>query len=158
LDEARDKVARSIANALGDIASSMDDLRVRIDRAAAAIHTALIVSASELEITALFVRAQEFIDRALLDARRQAAEVLTEAHAEAEWIVAEGHRRTRQLIAEAPLAAFVPAEAVQQLERTIESFSQSNSELTNELAHLHSGLTSGAGGTNPSEPWNETCV
>ena len=147
----RYETARTAATALADIARSMDDLRDRIDPAMEAINHALVVSTSEGEIGKLFVRAQEYVDRAVADAQRNAAQLLVDARAEAERIVAEGHQRARQLIEQAPFNALVPTEVLQQFERTIESFNRSNCELTNQLSRLRSTLAADATKTGPKD-------
>jgi hypothetical protein len=154
MGDLQEEFARSLANALGEIAFGMNDLTDRIDRAADAIEEAMIVRSSQVEIAKLFVRAQQFIDRAVREAQRQAAQMLAEAHAEAERIVAAERLHTQQLIVQAPLDSFVSAEAIQQVAQTIDSFTRSNSELTDELAQLRRGGEPAAEEQNQTEPRN----
>jgi cell division septum initiation protein DivIVA len=150
----RDVLTRSLANALGEIALTMNDLTDRIEQAADAIQKAMVVGASGLEIARLFVRAQQFIDRAIREAQREASRVLADAHAEAERIVAEERRHTRELLEQIPLSGLLPAEAVQQVARSIDTFTQSNSELTEELTQLRSERAQGDEGQGPQGPGN----
>jgi cell division septum initiation protein DivIVA len=150
-----DEVARAAANVLGEIARTSTDLSARIEDMAAAIRNALQSGTSVVGADNLFVQAQEFIDQCIAQAQQQAAQVLADAHAQADQIVKEGLERTRQLIGQAPLTAFMPTEAVQQLEQTIDSFSRSNSEVMNQFAKLrgrHGASEPEAQGPHSDEP------
>jgi cell division septum initiation protein DivIVA len=142
--DARYDTAQKAVTALSEMAKSIDDLRDRMDPAIAAVHHALVISTSEVEIGKLFARAQDFIDQAVAEAQQKAAQLLVDARREAERIVAAGHRHAAQLVEQARASASAPVEVIQQLERTIESFNRSNSELANQLAYLRSSLATTA--------------
>lgn len=147
-----DEVARATAGVLAEIAHATADLSGRIEQMSAAIEHALDSGASPFEVDKFFVQAQEFIDRCIAEAHRQAARVLADAHAQADQIVMEGLDRTRQLIGQAPLTAFMPTEALQQLEDTIDSFSQSNTELMSQLASLRERRRTDTSTSDPEGP------
>jgi len=150
----RDVLTSSLSNALGEIASTMNDLTDRIEQAADAIQKAMVVGASGLEIARLFVRAQQFIDRAIREAQREASRVLADAHAEAERIVAQERQHTRELLEQIPLSGLLPVEAVQRVAHSIDTFTRSNSELTEELTQLRSEQAPGDEGHSPQGPGN----
>jgi len=162
-------VARYASAALVEVSRAVVDLRGRLDETLALAQKAIAASANEVEVGGLFVRAQAYVDRAVRDAERHATEIVAEAHATASEIIAGAQREARVVMGQAGSFSPIPPEALEQLERTIDSFSRANKDLSNELAQLNSSLhqdihatvNSAAGngngskvGTEAEEPYN----
>jgi cell division septum initiation protein DivIVA len=137
----REPVPVSPANSLTEISRAAEELKIRSEAAIASMKRAIDLSVTEVEIGRLFVRAQAFIDQSVADAQLQASQILAEARATADGIVAQARQYAKGLTEEARQRPAMPLEAIQQLQRTIESFSRANSELKGELSQLHSTLT-----------------
>jgi len=135
------RAAAASPDAALDAATELfDELKVRLDVSVASVKPIMDASATEIEIGQLFARAQSFIDRSVAQAHEQAAQILAEARAKADAIVAEARQPATEVVDDAPRYQAILPEALQQLEKTINSFSRTNSELTHELSQLRSSL------------------
>jgi vacuolar-type H+-ATPase subunit H len=112
--------------------------RILADARATAERQSMKTSAAEIEIGRLFVRAEDFVNHAVAESQQRASQILADARATADRIVAEA----RQQAVEVAAPKAMPLQALQQFERTIDSFKRANGYLTRELAQLHSNLAS----------------
>lgn len=140
-DDARDEARRDQAQD-----DALDDARDEARGDTAAVSADLVPAANgpsanghEVEISGLFLRAQQYIHKVIAEAQHDATEIVAAAMAEAEDIVVAGRERARQIVQEAPAAGAdnaLPSETMQQLVRTIEILCRSNTELTREVTNL----------------------
>jgi hypothetical protein len=95
---------------------------------------------NEVKIGELFIKVQEYIDRATTEAEEQARNLIAEAEFEAGQIVAAAKEEAHRLISDARRPAGVPSGALAQLQVTIDGFARLNSELLRELTVLNQTL------------------
>jgi cell division septum initiation protein DivIVA len=138
--EERVSPVASQAAALEEISRATEVLRQRLEAVVASANRPVDPSTNETELGRLFVRAQSFVDHSVAEARRQASQILAEARTTADGIISEARQQAEEVLEDARRQPSIPLEVLQQLEKTIDSFSRTNSELTHELAELHSNL------------------
>ncbi len=128
----------SISDTVKYAASAMVALQEVLDRVDASVgrvHEDHEDRVAEARLGLLFIRAQEFTDRAMTRAR----EVLTAAEIEAAGIVAAAEDEATRLLREAEARQRDPV-LLAQLQSSIEIFNKVNEELLDELSSMHRSL------------------
>lgn len=138
----RRRDSASSAETLNEISRAAEELRQRLEDVLAQAHTPAVTSDDETELGQLFVKSQHFIDHSVADARREASTILDEARAGAARILEEARRQADELLEDARRQSSIPTEALEQLGKTIDSFSRANGDLAHELKQLQSALQS----------------
>jgi hypothetical protein len=142
--------AENAATALLEVSQAIDELKGRLEKAAHSVLQATNVNATELEMGKLFVRAQEFVDRAMRDAQLKATRIVAEARVTAGAIVEDARSQAKAIVEQANTIG-ISSDALRLLERTIDSFTRANSELSHELAELNSALNAQPTEAAPTE-------
>jgi hypothetical protein len=126
--------AVSAAQALAEVTRALGELKSQLDATVGFVKRAMSIENPQPEFKALFVRGQQFIERTTAEAQRQAYLILADARVEADRIVADARDRIREL---AGSYFAMSQEALQQVENDVDSFSQANTEVSQELISLN---------------------
>jgi cell division septum initiation protein DivIVA len=130
------------ANAeIHSIASAIEELQARLEKANSHLGHATALRDSELEIGRLFVEAQRFSESSISKLEQQIHEILLEAEAKASQILREATEEAHEIRRQAQEAAFVSNRAAQELQSAIAGFTVVNSALVSELNALNTMLT-----------------
>ncbi|MGA2520917.1 MAG: hypothetical protein ABSG81_08900 [Acidimicrobiales bacterium] len=139
-DHAFEAVGETVRHAAG----ALDGLKDLLERLESSITKAADNRRIEEQIGQLFVRAQDFVDRAIGEAEELGRNMLAEAEFEASRIVAAARDEASRLVIEAQNEAErtnkIPPEAVRQLQATIDGFGRVNNELLRELSALNRSI------------------
>jgi hypothetical protein len=138
----QDMAAGQMVDALVEISRCVDELRGRLDHVFYLIKQATVVTANEVEMGALFVRAQAFIEDTVSDVQKRASQILSDARANAYAILADAQSRADEIVygARAPLSA--QPNMSQHVSQVTDSVRRATDDLTNELAQLGATLRS----------------
>ncbi|MGH9030376.1 MAG: hypothetical protein ACRDV4_12280 [Acidimicrobiales bacterium] len=120
-------------HALTNVNREMELLKSELDSIVSLVRQALSLGAPQTEFESMFVRAQQFVERTVADAEQKRVEILTNAYIRADEVVAEARRHATDLAARASSYVVIAPQALEELERTIDSFTQANDELTREF-------------------------
>jgi chromosome segregation ATPase len=123
------------------IATAIEELQIRLERANGQLGQATAVRTTELEIGRLFVEAQRFSEKSLTKLEQQIQEILVEAESKAIQILREATEDAHEIRRQAQESASISARAAQELQAAISGFTVVNSALVNELTALNTMLT-----------------
>jgi vacuolar-type H+-ATPase subunit H len=123
------------------IATAIEELQNRLEKANSHLGHATALRDSELEIGRLFVEAQRFSESSISRLEEQIQGILLEAESKATQILREATEEAHEIRRQAQEAAFVSTRAAQELQSAIAGFTVVNSALVNELSALNTMLT-----------------
>ncbi len=126
---------------LHSIASTIEELQLRLEAANNRLSSVAEVETTEVEIGRLFVEAQRFSEDSLSKLERQIHEVLSAAEDKAKQILTEATEEALEIRRQAQEAAFVSTRTARELQSAIAGFTAVNIELVKELGALSSMLT-----------------
>jgi cell division septum initiation protein DivIVA len=135
---------------IGAIASAIEDLQSRLQRANEQLGQVAAVQTTEYQIGHLFVEAQRFSEEALSKLEMRIQEILVEAEAKASEILHEAAEEAQEIRRQAGQASLIPSRTAQELQSAIVGFARVNSELVEELNALNSMLAPMTGGNPPA--------
>jgi len=138
--DAEDEALEAVASSLESVASTMNHLTSQLTALTEAFGRTKTLRATEAEIGRLFVRAQEYVDDSIADARERARRIVAEAQDQAAHIIEQAQAQAAEIVEQARRQAILRPEAVAQLSNTIEGFSRMNVELVEELSRLRETL------------------
>jgi dsDNA-specific endonuclease/ATPase MutS2 len=131
----------SAGDEIKQIASAIEELQGRLERANEQLSQATAVQTTEIEIGRLFVEAQRFSEASLSRLEMQVHEIVLEAEAKAAEIIREATEEAQEIRRRAQQGSSVGAATAQELKTVIGSFASVNSELIKELNALNAMLT-----------------
>jgi cell division septum initiation protein DivIVA len=134
---------------IGAIASAIEDLQARLQRANEQLGEVAAVQTTEHQIGRLFVEAQRFSEEALSRLEMRIQEILVEAEAKATEILHEATEEAQQIRRQTGQSV-IPARTAQELQAAIVGFARVNSELVEELNALNAMLAPMSGAYAPS--------
>ncbi|MGO8864532.1 MAG: DivIVA domain-containing protein [Acidimicrobiales bacterium] len=123
------------------IASAIEELQGRLERANSQLSQATAVQTTEIEIGRLFVEAQRFSEASLSRLEMQVQEIVLEAEAKAAEIIREATEEAQEIRRIAQQGSPVGAGTAQELKTVIGAFASVNGELIKELNALNAMLT-----------------
>jgi cell division septum initiation protein DivIVA len=135
-----DAVVESASSEIGAIASAIEELQSRLERANEQLGQVAAVQTTEFEIGRLFMEAQRFSEATLSRLEMQIQEILVEAEAKAAEILREATEEAEKIRREAQQSSFIPARTAQELQSAIGGFASVNNELIRELNALNAML------------------
>jgi hypothetical protein len=143
-DDAFETVGQTVRHAAG----ALEGLRDILERLEFSITKAVDQRRNEEQIGELFIRAQEYVDRSIAETEERARIVVAEAEIEAGRIISVARDEARRLIEEGKRSTRLPADAVRQLQATIDGFGHVNRDLLRELTALSQTLGTEGRGTS----------
>jgi vacuolar-type H+-ATPase subunit H len=129
----------AVASAVTHVAMALDELKDQLEIANRRVGEVAAAQITEAELGRLFVRAAEFADTAIAEAEEEARQVVADARMNAEHILADARIEAESIIEEAQRPGMAPG-AAEQVQATIDGFTQINRELIKELAFLRDTL------------------
>jgi chromosome segregation ATPase len=141
--------ADAASSEIGAIASAIEDLQSRLQRANEQLGQVAEVRTTEYQIGHLFVEAQRFSEEALSKLEMRIQEILVEAEAKATEILHEATEEAQQIRRQAGQSSLIPARTAQELQSAIVGFARVNSELVEELNALNAMLAPMTGAYPP---------
>ncbi len=116
--------------AIAEVREAMAELKAQLDATVDFVKKAMATSVGpERDMSAMFIRAQQFIDRKVAETEDQVTRMLTDAHLASEGIVAEARRRAKELADRTNRFLVLSPDALDQLEESIDSFIRANNEV-----------------------------
>jgi vacuolar-type H+-ATPase subunit H len=129
----------AVASAVTRVAMALDELKDQLEIANRRVAEVAAAQITETELGRLFVRAAEFADAAIAEAEEEARQLVADARMDAEHILADARIEAESIIEEAQRTGMAPG-AAEQVQATIDGFTQINRELIKELAFLRDTL------------------
>jgi chromosome segregation ATPase len=131
----------SAGSEIKQIASAIQELQGRLERANNQLGQVAAVQTTEIEIGRLFVEAQRYSETAMSKLEIQVQEILVEAEAKANEIIREATEEAEEIRRRAQQASAIPGRTADELKSVIAGFANANAELTKELNALNALLT-----------------
>jgi hypothetical protein len=135
-----DRAFEAIGQTVRHAAGAIDDLKDILEQLEASIAKTTDDRQTEEQIGRLFIKAREFVDRAVRDAQETSRNLVAEAEFEASRIVSAAKDETSRLVDGGPPSSTMPREALRQLQATIDGFDHVNRALLDGLSALNQML------------------
>jgi len=135
-----DAAFRSIDETVRHAAGAIDGLKDILERLQRSVAQATEQRRNDIEIGQLFTRAQEFVERAVIEGHELAQRIVADAEFEATRIIAAAKEEAEKIVEEGRRATGLPAEAMAALQATIGEFGRTNNALVQELSTLTDAL------------------
>jgi len=123
------------------IASAIEELQRRLERANEQLSHVAAIQTTEIEIGRLFVEAQRFSEASLLKLELRVQEIVVEAEAKAAEIIREATEEAQEIRWQAQQSSSLPRHTAQELKSVIGDFASVNGELIRQINALNTMLT-----------------
>lgn len=120
------------SEAISDVREAMAELKAQLDATVNFVKHAMAMSlrSGETEMSGMFIRAQQFIDRKVAEAEDQVTRMFADAQLASDDIIADARRRAKELADRTNRFLVLSPDALDQLEESIDSFVRANKEVT----------------------------
>jgi cell division septum initiation protein DivIVA len=123
------------------IASAIEELQGRLERANEQLSQVAAIQTTETEIGRLFVEAQRFAEESLSRLELRVQEIVLEAEAKAAEIIREATEEAQEIRWQAQQGSSLPGHTTQELKSVIGGFASVNGELIRQINALNAILT-----------------
>jgi len=122
------------------IASAIEELQGRLERANEQLSQVAAIQTTEIEIGRLFVEAQRFSEASLSRLELRVQEIVLEAEAKAAEIIREATEEAQYIRRQAQQSSSLPGHTTQELKSVIGAFTSVNCELIRQISALNAML------------------